>query len=129
MTIPHLTRPSLHRCLQRRGTSGLPHGGEPKKTDKSYPIDVLHRYIAEVHTAEDRLYLLVAVTLTTRFAFVELVEKANRRVARNFLHGLAIEVTYKVHIVLTDSVSPSAARSVMAARLKISTPSDGIIFH
>ena len=40
-TIPHLTRSSLHRCLQRHGISRLPdvEGDEPaKKTFKSYPI-------------------------------------------------------------------------------------------
>jgi transposase-like protein len=32
-TIPHLTRSSLHRCLQRHGISRLPRveGGKPKK--------------------------------------------------------------------------------------------------
>ena len=40
-TIPHLTRSSLHRCLQRHGISRLPEvtGDKPaKKKFKSYPI-------------------------------------------------------------------------------------------
>lgn len=40
-TIPHLTRSSLHRCLQRYGISKLPdvEGDKPaKKKFKSYPI-------------------------------------------------------------------------------------------
>jgi hypothetical protein len=40
-TIPHLTRSSLHRCLQRHGNSRLPEvtGDKPaKKKFKSYPI-------------------------------------------------------------------------------------------
>lgn len=40
-TIPHLTRSSLHRCLQRHGISRLPDvqgNKEPKKKFKSYPI-------------------------------------------------------------------------------------------
>src|SRR5215831_17183706 len=39
-TIPHLTRSSLHRCLQRHGISRLPNvkGDEPdKKKFKTYP--------------------------------------------------------------------------------------------
>jgi hypothetical protein len=39
-TIPHLTRSSLHRCLQRHGISRLPdvEGDKPdKKRFKSYP--------------------------------------------------------------------------------------------
>jgi hypothetical protein len=38
-TIPHLTRSSLHRCLQRHGISRLPDvegDKEPKKKFKSY---------------------------------------------------------------------------------------------
>ena len=40
-TIPHLTRSSLHRCLQRHGISRLPEvdGDKPaKKKFKAYPI-------------------------------------------------------------------------------------------
>src|SRR5437868_3605327 len=50
-TIPHLTRSSLHRCLQRHGISRLPDvEGEasPKTKFKSYPIGFFHIDIAEV---------------------------------------------------------------------------------
>ena len=63
-TIPHLTRSSLHRCLQRHGISRLPEvtGDKPtKKKFKSYPIGYFHIDIAEVHTEEGRLYLFVAI--------------------------------------------------------------------
>lgn len=105
-TIPHLTRSSLHRCLQRHGISRLPDvegDKEPKKKFKSYPIGYFHVDIAEVHTAEGRLYLFVAIDRTSKFAFAQLVEKATRRVAGNFLRALAIAVPYKIHTVLTGS--------------------------
>ncbi|MGE6744015.1 IS481 family transposase [Allorhizobium pseudoryzae] len=105
-TIPHLTRSSLHRCLQRHGISRLPDvqgDKEPKKKFKSYPIGYFHVDIAEVHTAEGRLYLFVAVDRTSKFAFAQLVEKATRRVAGNFLRALAIAVPDKIHTVLTDN--------------------------
>ena len=57
-TIPHLTRSSLHRCLQRHGIGRLPDvdGEKPtKKKFKSYPIGFFHIDIAEVQTAEGRL--------------------------------------------------------------------------
>lgn len=57
-TIPHLTRSSLHRCLQRHGISRLPEvtGDKPgKKKFKSYPIGYFHIDIAEVRTAEGKL--------------------------------------------------------------------------
>ncbi len=47
--------------------------------------------------------LLVAIDRTTKFAFVELHEKATRRVAGDFLRHLIEAVPYKVHTVLTDN--------------------------
>jgi len=73
-TIPHLTRSSLHRCLQRHGISRLPEveGDKPAmKTFKAYPIGYFHIDIAEVHTAEGKLYLYVAVDRVSKFAFVQ----------------------------------------------------------
>ena len=105
-TIPHLTRSSLHRCLQRHGISRLPDvegDKEPKKKFKNYPIGYFHIDIAEVHTAEGRLYLFVAIDRTSKFAFAQLVEKATRRVAGNFLRALAMAIPYKIHTVLTDN--------------------------
>lgn len=105
-TIPHLTRSSLHRCLQRHGISQLPEveGDKPvKQKFKTYPIGYFHIDIAEVHTAQGKLYLLVAIDRTSKFAFVELHEKATRRVAGNFLRALVAAVPYKVHTVLTDN--------------------------
>src|SRR6476620_7952701 len=87
-TISHLTRSSLHRCLQRHGISRLPEVGgekEPKKKFKSYPIGYFHVDIAEVQTAEGKLYLFVAIDRTSKFAFVQLVKKANRVTASVFL--------------------------------------------
>jgi len=54
-TIPHLTRSSLHRCLQRHGISRLPEvtgDKDPKRKFKTYPIGHFHIDIAEVQTAE-----------------------------------------------------------------------------
>jgi hypothetical protein len=63
-TIPHLTRSSLHRCLQRHGISRLPQvEGEAsaKRKFKAYPIGYFHIDIAEVRTAQGKLYLIVAI--------------------------------------------------------------------
>ena len=62
LTIPHLTRSSLHRCLRRHGISRLPEveGDKPvKKRFKIYPIGYFHIDIAEVRTAEGKLYLFL----------------------------------------------------------------------
>jgi transposase InsO family protein len=105
-TIPHLTRSSLHRCLQRHGISRLPEveGDKPaKKKFKRYPIGFFHIDIAEVRTAEGKLYLFVAIDRTSKFAFARLVEKANRVTASEFLVALIEAVPYKIHTVLTDN--------------------------
>jgi transposase InsO family protein len=105
-TIPHLTRSSLHRCLQRHGISRLPDvdGDKPvRKKFKAYPIGYFHVDLAEVRTEQGKLYLLVAIDRTSKFAFVELHEKATRRVAADFLRHLAAAVPYRIHTVLTDN--------------------------
>ncbi|WP_091951833.1 IS481 family transposase [Methylorubrum salsuginis] len=105
-TIPHLTRSSLHRCLQRHGISRLPEveGDKPeKKRFKPYPIGYFHIDIAQVSTEEGKLYLFVAIDRTSKFAFVRLVESAGKMEAAQFLRDLAAAVPYRIHIVLTDN--------------------------
>ena len=105
-TLPHLTRSSLHRCLQRHGISRLPEteGDKPaKKRFKPYPIGSFHIDSAEVRTEQGKLYLFVAIDRTSKFAFVELHEKATRGIAGDFLRHLIGAVPYRVHTVLTDN--------------------------
>ena len=90
-TIPHLTRSALHRRLQCHEVSRLAQvEGEasPKRKFKAYPIGYFHIDIAEVRTAEGKLYLLVAIDRTSKFAFVELRETVSRRDAADFLRRL-----------------------------------------
>ncbi|MBK3746232.1 IS481 family transposase, partial [Paraburkholderia aspalathi] len=105
-TIPHLSRSSLHRCLQRHGISRLPdvEGDKPvKKKFKAYPIGYFHIDIAEVQTAEGKLYLYVGIDRTSKFAFTQLVNKANTATALAFLDALVSAVPYRIEIVLTDN--------------------------
>lgn len=105
-TIPHLTRSSLHRCLQRHGISRLPDmdGDKPdRKKFKRYPIGYFHIDIAEVQTAEGKLYLFVAIDRTSKFAYVELHPRATKLIAAAFLGHLIAAVPYAIHTVLTDN--------------------------
>ena len=105
-TIPHLSRSSLHRCLQRHGIGRLPDvegDKSAKKKFKSYPIGYFHIDIAEVQTAEGKLYLYVAIDRTSKFAFVQVVRKTGRTSASAFLVALIAAVPYKIHTVLTDN--------------------------
>lgn len=105
-TIGHLTRSSLHRCLQRHEISRLPHveGNKPaRKTFRHYPIGYFHIDIAEVRTAEGKLYLFVAIDRTSKFAFARLEEQATVQTATAFLQALLGAVPYRVHTILTDN--------------------------
>ena len=105
-TIPNLTRSSLHRCLQRHGISRLPNveGDKPdKKKFKRYPIGYFHIDIAEVQTAEGKLYLFVAIDRTSKFTYVELHMRATKLIAAEFLRHLIAAVPYAIHTVLTDN--------------------------
>ena len=105
-SLPHLTRSSLHRCLQRHGISRLPEPDSAqtaKKRFKPYPIGCFHIDIAEIHTEQGKLYLLVGIDRTSKFAFVELHERVSGRTAADFLQALIKAVLYRAHIVLTDN--------------------------
>ncbi|VVC31127.1 Ribonuclease H-like domain,Integrase, catalytic core [Cinara cedri] len=105
-TIPHLTRSSLHRCLQRHGISRLPDvEGEvkAKKKFKQYPIGYFHIDIAEVRTEEGKLQLFVAIDRTSKFAYVELHNSATKPIAAEFLRNLIKILPYKIHTILTDN--------------------------
>ncbi len=105
-TLPHLSRSSLHRCLQRHGISRLPdvEGDKPKRSRfKAYPIGYFHIDIAQVSTEEGKLHLFVAIDRTSKFAFVQLHDRATQRIAADFLRDLVAAVPYTIHTVLTDN--------------------------
>ena len=105
-SIPHLTRSSLHRCLERHGISRLPElGGDKPKRSKfaDYAIGYFHVDIAEVRTEEGKLYLFVAIDRTSKFAFTRLEKEATRQSAAHFLRLLVEAVPYQIHTILTDN--------------------------
>jgi transposase-like protein len=104
-TIPHLTRSSLHRLLQRHGISRLPEtdGTKSRKRFKTYPIGYFHIDIAELRTEEGKLHMFVAIDRTSKFAFAELHERATRKTAADFLRRLIATVPSNIHTVLTDN--------------------------
>ena len=87
-TIPHLSRFSLHRSLKRYGCSKLPKIQETlsadKKKFKQYPIGYFHIDIAQVRTAEGKLYLYVAIDRTSKFAYAELHKSQTKMIAAEF---------------------------------------------
>ena len=113
----------MQRCLQRHGISRLPEidRDKPKRQKfKRYPIGFFHIDIAEVQMAEGKLYLFVGIDLTSKLAVTQLVEKADRRTAWEFLQHMFEAVPYQVHTILTEL--PVVAPPVRA------TAGDGIQF-
>ncbi len=105
-SIPHLTRSALHRCLQRNGISRLPdvEGDKPRRQKfKRYPIGFFHVDIAEVQTAEGKLYLFVGIDRTAKVAVAQLVATADRKTAWEFAQYMLEAVPYQVHTILTDN--------------------------
>ncbi|MCF7779411.1 DDE-type integrase/transposase/recombinase, partial [Sulfitobacter sp. M220] len=105
-SIPHLTRSALHRCLQRHRISRLPdvEGDKPKRQKfKRYPIGFFHIDIAEVQTVEGKLFLFVGIDRTSKFAVTQLVDKADRKTAWEFLEHLLKSFPYRIHTILTDN--------------------------
>jgi len=89
---------------------------------KAYPIGYFHIEFAEVRTADGKLYLVVGIDRTSKFAFAELHEKVARRTAGNFLRRLLAAVPYKVHTVLTDNGPTSQRQATRAPQPPTSRP-------
>ena len=88
------------------GCRGCPRSpaDKPAKTRfKAYAIGTVHIDVAEVRTAEGKLYLFVAIDRTSKFAFTRLVEKAGKMAAAQFLRDLIAIPPYRLHTVLTDN--------------------------
>lgn len=106
-TIPHLSRSTLHRCFQRHGCPKLEKGDTKKKTAKkqfkAYSIGYFHMDIAEVQTAQGKLYLFVAIDRTSKFCYARLYPFASKSAAVGFLQDLIAFVPYKIHKILTDN--------------------------
>ena len=97
-SIPHLTRSSLHRCLERHGISRLPEiegDKAAKRKFKTYPIGFFHLDIAEVRTAEGKLYLFVAIDRISKFAVARLAGVADRQTAVAFLDAVIEAIPYR----------------------------------
>jgi IS30 family transposase len=102
--IPHLTRSSLHRCLQRHGISRLPKADREKpKKFKDYEIGYFHIDIAELHYEGGKGFLFVAVDRTSKLVFARIYRGATKLAASAFLKVLAKTVPYRIHTVLTDN--------------------------
>ena len=99
----------MHCCLKRHGISRLPEA-ESKKTRRYFKIGSCHIDSAEVRTGDRNIRLFVAIDRTSKFACVELHQRAGKINAAEFLRTLIATVPYKIHTILSDNGSPFTNR-------------------
>jgi len=74
-----------------------------KKQFKAYPLGYFHIDIAELQTAQGKLYLFLAIDRISKFCLTKLYEFASKSAAVGFLEDLIAFVPYKIHKILTDN--------------------------
>jgi transposase InsO family protein len=110
--IPHLSRSSLHRCLQRHGISRL---AETVKTgdwaDKreATPIGCIHIDRTEVQSTEGSHYLFNAMDQASKFVFVWMGAQGGPAEAAAFLAVLTASLPFRIDQVLTLDAEPFAS--------------------
>ena len=96
----------MHRLFKRNNINVLPEFNETIKAKKKFKLYLtwyFHIDIAEVRTEEGKLYLFVAIDRTSKFVYVELLEKSGKVRAADFLRNLIKAVPYRIHTILTDN--------------------------
>ena len=106
-TIPHLTRSSLHRCLQRHGIANCRRssGEQAAKTEVQDLSDRLLPYRHRRGADRRKASSICSLPSTGRRSspLSSCTRRATTRVAADFLHALVKAVPYKIHTVLTDN--------------------------
>jgi transposase-like protein len=95
---PYRTAPDLCGKLVRRLARPAPSSSGAGASGKPGAVQYFHIDIAEVQTAEGKLYLFVAIDRTSKFAYVELHRRAAKLIAAAFLRQLIAAVPYAIHI-------------------------------
>lgn len=106
--IPVLTRPNLHRCLQRHGISRLadllpPDEKKIAKAFKDYQPGFVHIDTAQINLGKDKWYLLVAIDRATRYVYLELHDNKRMETATEFLRETMQQYPFKIEKILTDN--------------------------
>ncbi len=97
-----MTRYSLNELSERHESATGPRTLSRRRF-KRYPVGFFPIDIAEVQTTGGKLYLFVGIDRTSKFAVAQLVDKADRRTAWEFLQHMLEAVPCQVHTILTDN--------------------------
>ena len=110
--IPHLSRSSLHRCLQRHGISRLAETGKTgDRADerKAPPIGCIHIDRSEVRSTEGTHYLFNAIDQASKFVFVRIGAQGGPAEAAAFLADLTASLPFRITRVFTLDAEPFAS--------------------
>jgi len=119
-TLVAASLPASARHIEAAGGAGRQARQEEVQNLSNW---IFHIDIAEVQTAEGKLYLYVAIDRTSKFAFVQLVRKTGRTSASAFLVALIKAVPYKIHTVLTNrAIAGATGSSPMARGIQFTFP-------
>ena len=78
--------------------------GKPKRQKiNCYPFGFFDIDITEVQTVEGKLHLFVGIGQLSKFAVTQLVDKADRKTAWEFLEHLLKAIPYRIYTILTDN--------------------------
>lgn len=112
--IPHLSRSSLHRCLQRHGISRLAETGKTgdwADEREAPPIGCIHIDRSEVRSTEGSHYLFNAIDQASKFVFVRMGTQGGPAEAAAFLAELTASLPFRIDRVLTLDAEPFASGS------------------
>lgn len=111
--IPHLSRSSLHRCLQRHGISRLPaeaEGGAGLPAESLLAsLGQLHIDHTTIRTADGAHVLFNAIDQASKFVFVRMGAAGGPDAAASFLRSLVARVPFRISAVSTLAVEPFVA--------------------
>jgi transposase InsO family protein len=107
--IPHLSRSSLHRCLQRHGISRLADTArevDAAREGGAAPLGWLHIDRAIVRSGDGAHYLFNAIDQASKFVFVRMGSSGGSAEAEAFLTALAARLPFRISQVFTLDTEP-----------------------
>ena len=109
--IPHLSRTSLHRCLQRHGISRLPATGPDDVPPESLlaTLGQLHVDRAVIRTADGEHVLFNAIDQASKLVFVRMGRDGGPQAAADFVQSLVARVPFRIQSVSTLADAPFVA--------------------
>nr|WP_188773200.1 IS481 family transposase [Novosphingobium endophyticum] len=110
--IPHLSRSSLHRCLQRHGINRLAEASDVRMGvgQETPPLGDLHIDTSQVRSNDGSHCLFNAIEQSSKFVFVQMGTRGKAADAAGFLAALAERSPLRIERVFTVDAEPFVAK-------------------